>query len=409
MTIPLDLHQVVYALSDALDLVGVDDVYHGKRVALMATECGRHLGLDDACLTTLFNAGLLHDCGVSSTRVHHQLVTKMDWKDTQPHCDRGYTLLKTFTPLAHLAPYILYHHTHWETLIHMGLPEHVATLSNLLFLADRTDMLATAHYERDLLMSVPAVQHSIAKFSGKFFAPSLVDTFLAASRKEAFWLTLEPPHIHQYLAQMAQRESIVPIDTHQLKQLATIFSSIVDAKSSFTTEHSLGVSRLAKLLGNLADLPQDTCDQLEIAGLMHDLGKLQVCDDILEKPAPLNPAERAAITRHSFETYQILRRIPGLEKIAQWAAFHHETLNGEGYPYRHNANQLTVEARIIAIADIFQALAQKRPYRAPLPPHSILEELQRLAARQRLDTSLIALVAANLTPCWQAATQPAFV
>ena len=409
MPIQINLHQVVYALSDALDLVGVDDVHHGKRVALMAIECGRSLGLDEASLDTLFDAGLLHDCGVSSTHVHRQLIMEMDWKGAQAHCDRGYALLETFAPLAHLAPYILYHHTHWEALTHLHLPERVSTFSNLIFLADRADTLAASHYERDLLISVPAIQNSIAKFSGSFFAPPLVDAFLDASRKEAFWLALESSHIHQSLERMARGGAVAPIDLNQLKQLATIFSSIVDAKSAFTVEHSLGVSRLAKLLGNLAGLPENTCDKLEIAGLMHDLGKLQVRDEILEKPAPLSAEERAAIARHSFETYQILRRIPGLEEIAQWAAFHHETLNGEGYPYHHNADKLTVESRVIAIADIFQALAQKRPYRASLPPHSILEELQQLAEKQRLDASLIALVAANLTLCWQAATQSAFV
>jgi len=409
MPIQLNLHQTVHALSDALDLVGVDDIYHGKRVALMAMECGRCLGFDEASLDTLFDTGLLHDCGVSSTHVHRQLIMEIDWKGAQAHCDRGYALLQTFAPLAHLAPYVLYHHTHWETLARLRLPERVSTFSNLIFLADRADMLAAPHYEHDLLMSVPAIQNSIAKFSGSFFSPPLVDAFLEVSHKEAFWLALEPPHIHQCLERMAQGGAAVPIDLRQLKQLATIFSSIVDAKSAFTVEHSLGVSRLAQLLGKLAGLPEETCNKLEIAGLMHDLGKLQVRDEILEKPAPLSATERAAIARHSFETYQILRRIPGLEEIAQWAAFHHETLNGEGYPYHHNADKLTVEARIIAVADIFQALAQKRPYRASLPPRSILEELQQLASQQRLDASLIALVSANLTPCWQAATQSAFV
>jgi len=408
MNIQIDLRQVVYALSDALDLVGVDDFHHGKRVGLMAVECGRALGLDATALDTLFDAGLLHDCGVSSTRVHHHLVSELDWDGAQAHCDLGDELLSGFAPLAHLAPLIRHHHTHWDALAGQDLPESTALFSNLIYLTDRVDALAAPHYgQPSLLFYQEDIRATIARLGGSFFAPRLVDAFLAASHNEAFWLRLEPRHIQQGLQDMVQRRQPGRVDFPQLRQLALIFSRIVDAKSAFTVEHSLGVSALARHLAESLGLPEETCDKLEIAGLLHDLGKLQVPDEILEKPAGLDPKERAAMARHSFETYEILRRIPGMEDIARWAAYHHEAPDGEGYPFHRRGSELPLEARIVSVADVFQAMAQNRPYRKAMRPEEILRHIKELAAAGHLDAGLAGLVERDLDACWRAATATA--
>ncbi len=401
----LNLRQAIYALSDALDLVGIDDVYHGKRVGIMATECGRALGWNENRLCDLFDAGLLHDCGVSSTQVHRNLVTQLDWEHSQEHCIRGHALLQGFPPLAHLAQTVRYHHTHWDALIQLGLPEPAALQANLIYLADRADALASPYYGQDtLLLQRGKIHDTLRRHSGSLFAPQLVEAFLGASQSEAFWLNLEPRSIALYLADMAASGQSTQLDYATLKQLALLFSTIVDAKSAFTVEHSLGVARLARFLGEKSGLPAETCDKLEIAGLLHDVGKLGVADGILEKPAPLDGRERAAMMRHSFESYQLLRHIPGFEDIALWCAFHHETPDGKGYPFHRHSPALSQEARIVTLADIFQALAQKRPYRDALPPSDILLHLKEFAAAGQLEAALVTLAEQNLEACWQAAT-----
>jgi HD-GYP domain-containing protein (c-di-GMP phosphodiesterase class II) len=107
--------------------------------------------------------------------------------------------------------------------------------------------------------------------------------------------------------------------------------------------------------------------------------------------------------RHSFETYQILSRISGLHDVASWAAYHHETLDGSGYPYSLGSGGLPREARILAVADVFQAMAQNRPYRSSVPPRQILENLQLRARDGQLDAGVVALVAGHLDACWCAA------
>ena len=151
MEVEVDLRQAVYALSDALDLVGVNDFYHGKRVGLMAVDMGRTLGLPGPMREELFDTGLLHDCGVSSTAIHQHLVEEMDWEGSQGHCERGYDLLMSQPQLAGLAPTVLYHHTHWCDFSGKGVNEDIAFKANLIFLVDRVDALAAPHYGPDLL------------------------------------------------------------------------------------------------------------------------------------------------------------------------------------------------------------------------------------------------------------------
>jgi len=189
----------------------------------------------------------------------------------------------------------------------------------------------------------------------------------------------------------------------EIRHIARLFSSVVDAKSPFTATHSERVAALARQLGVWMLLDDDTLDKLELAGLFHDLGKLRIPNAILEKPGALTPAEQLTMRRHSFESYQILARVPGLEDVASWAAYHHEALDGSGYPYHLEANKLPLPARIIAIADVFQALAQHRPYRASLTPDSILSELQHRTTLGQLDRQVVGLVKSHLDLCWQIA------
>ena len=136
---------------------------------------------------------------------------------------------------------------------------------------------------------------------------------------------------------------------------------------------------------------------------MHDIGKLQVPDELLESPGAFSPAERAVMKKHSFATYQILRRIGGFEEMASWAGEHHESLSGNGYPFHLKAGQISQESRLIRVADVFQALAQRRPYRAPMPVAAIMEVLHKMQADNEVDGAIVSMVAQHLDDCLQAA------
>ncbi len=397
MTVTADLRHVIYALSDALDLVGVDDVAHGKRVGLMAAECGRVLGLAEGEVGFLFDVGMLHDIGVSSTRIHHHLVAQFDWDGSQVHCQVGHALLKGFAPFAGMALPVRYHHTRWDQLPHAVLDAPVLRTANLIYLVDRVDALAAPHYaDNSLLMFADDIRARIAEHAGTFFSPELVELFLDASHTEAFWLDLEPRSIQARMVESLATARDYPANTDELKHLAGIFARIVDAKSPFTAEHSLGVARLARHLAERLGVSPDNCDKLEIAGMLHDLGKLRIPDEILDKLGRLDAAERKIINTHSYETFQILRNIHGFEEITRWAAYHHEEPDGSGYPFHLKADAMPLEARILRVADIFQAMVQIRPYRQGLSDAEVTTFMRDLSAAGRVDADVVKVLPAEL-------------
>jgi len=277
-------------------------------------------------------------------------------------------------------------------------------MANLLFLVDRIDALSSEHHaDRKLLQAKPSIRQRILEQRGKMFDPVLVDLFLDVSAAEAFWLQLDAANVQYDLLDRAMESSHRAVEWVHLRELALLFARIVDAKSPFTKEHSEGVGRLAAYLGKVAGLDTAACDRLELAGLLHDIGKLRIPDEILEKQGSLTEREREVMMSHSFETYQILKRTPGLNQIAELAAFHHERLNGNGYPFHTGAAKITPEMRIIQVADVFQALAQRRPYRAPMAVDAILAEMRKMVVDQSLDPEIFSLVEGDSQRCHELA------
>jgi HD-GYP domain-containing protein (c-di-GMP phosphodiesterase class II) len=400
----INLHETIFSLSDALDLVGVDQIYHGKRVAYLAIECGRALYWGPDRLDDLFLAAILHDCGVSNTAIHSRL-TQFEVNNVGNHCTKGSELLQRTPLLAYLSDYIFYHHTPWFELIGLDLPDAAKTIANCIYMVDRVDILVLngLAVNPNILVSKETIRSKIRAKRNDWFQPELVDIFLELSEPEAFWLALEKVQNSQYPYIGSGFHTLQEIEFEDLKRVVLIFSQIIDAKSFHTLNHSNGVANLSRLLGQLFNLSTSTCDMLELAGLLHDLGMLRVPDNILNNPGPLTDTERSIVLRHSFDTYEILKNITGFDDISRWAAQHHERVDGNGYPYRSQANDFSIEARIIAVADVFQALTQTRPYRDKFSPENTLTLLKNQVLEGQLDKDVVSMVESHFSVCWEVA------
>ncbi len=398
----INLTQLVHMLSDMLDLVGVNDLHHSKRVAYMCLETGRIFGFDSKQMENLYQAALLHDCGVSTTSTHHHIIKEMDWPGAPEHCARGSTLLGIQPLFTQLAPIILLHHTHWQYL-DPSFTDGVSLTGNLIHLCDRADALMQQSAHKPWLSVRNSVRDVLVRYRGTWFNPELMEAFLSASHPESFWLRMQPQHLSQYMAERELADPHPMISTGRLRYVAELAAEIVDTKSHYTARHSQGVARFSAHLAEKAGFETDVCWQIEIAGLLHDIGKMRVPDSILEKPAALSFSEKAVMLGHSFESYQILHHVKGFEDIARWGAYHHETLTGDGYPFHLTETDLDRPARIIAIADIFQAMTQERPYRPAKDPESIIKSLEHRVSLHKIDPDLVQLVKGDFDACWGAA------
>ncbi len=162
---------------------------------------------------------------------------------------------------------------------------------------------------------------------------------------------------------------------------ATHSPRIVDVKSPFTYRHSNGVATAAVAIANSIGLDATRVTFLRRAALLHDVGKLGVSNSILEKPGKLDSDEWASAKQRRYHTFEIPRRIPGFGELAEVAASHHEKLDGSGYFRDYTAEQLPLSARILAVADIYDALAAKRPYRDAMPLEQVVGILGKDAPR----------------------------
>lgn len=145
----IDVRQAFLCIARGLDLVGVDDVHHGHRVAYIAHECAKKMGWPLEKSERTFYAGLLHDCGVSTTNEHKQLLQKMQPKHVSYHCERGFEALESNHLLKSFAPIVRYHHTSDDELEKLNINEDDKDIADLIHLSDRVDFLRSTYVKGD--------------------------------------------------------------------------------------------------------------------------------------------------------------------------------------------------------------------------------------------------------------------
>ena len=386
----VNLGNLLLSLSDSLDLVHPSIALHQQRTAFISWEMGKAAGLADDAIERLFVAGLLHDIGALAPEDKISLH-EFESTDTLTHCIRGSLLLETVPWLKSSAKVVRFHHQDWhywkEPITNPAVLE-----SQILFLAD--------HLERNIRRNIyilhqdEHLSEKITELAGTSIHPDVVDLFQQISRREEFWLDLVSPRLYSLLLHNGPYRR-VEIDLSSITVVGELFRNIIDFRSRFTSTHSSGVSECAGILSNLFGFSDAEADLMRVAGNFHDIGKLTVPNAILNKPDKLTKEEFAVMRQHTYFTYSILNTIGGLQHIAEWAAFHHERLDGSGYPFHHEAGRIGTGARIMAVADIFTAIAEDRPYRKGMEYEDIKKILRKQADMNFVDKRIVQLVLDN--------------
>lgn len=392
MELNISRNDMVLAFSEALDLLDSKLYYHHLTVAYIALGITDYLSITDEDLSDLIMAALLQDIGLFK-REERNTMAQFDDKNLPQHTRTGYLLICQYTSFRSIAKLVLHHHTPYNSN-HPG----ASLSSHLLFMADRISGLLD--HSKPLLIQKDFVLNKIQEERGKRFMPILCDGFQKLAHIDAFWMSIESRRMRDSIKNALKIDYRIQ-SIEELLQIGKLFITAIDYRSRYTAAHSIGVSKVSRMLAQFASVPERDQAVIEVAGYFHDIGKIAISKSILDKPDKLTDEEYAIIKSHAFYTYEILNKISGFEVIAQIAAYHHEKLDGTGYPYHLAGSHLMDYARIMGVADLFSALTERRPYRKNLTKSEIVEILLDLVVKGAIDNRYVDLTIRNFDALYE--------
>lgn len=405
----VNLKHVAQVIGRCVDQIGGSDQFHSRRVAVMAWRIGRKLGLAADESDDLLMAALIHDCGVASPTEMATIVSSMTWPEQDHHCLRGGEYIKNCTVFRHLSPVVRHHHLPWREIRRADLDDREKRLCNILFAADRCYVAyakaAALHGHEGLINHKQDILAELDALGADSLSPEVKEAFHLAARTDGFWLALHPDYLDSLLSPLSRSTGEShSVSLGQMRNIATLLARLVDAKSHFTQDHSHRVSLIAASLAERLGLDGQTCLELEIAGLLHDIGKQQAPEAIIVKPGALTAGERAVIKRHTIDSEVTLSLLFPDSPIVGWSASHHEKLDGSGYPYGLAADELDSCARILTVTDIFQALTQERPYRGRMSCGDAVSLVSDMVSKGELDGEVFQALAAEAAHYYELST-----
>lgn len=377
------------SLAEALNLIDPAIEHHHQQTAYLAHMIAAEAGFDEWKLGLTRFAALTHDIGFI-TMESPGSVQELESNAGQIS-EIGARLIRGFPDSELTAQVVRYCQSSWSEFLSLpdACKEEIwlsARIAAIVHLADVVSSML--RIDTPILNQVRPIREAVKALRGSEFSEEATDAFLRVSESEYIWMDLRynPQFLNIFTGEVA------PVSLDRAVELTVVMSRIIDYRSSFTAMHSAGVSASAVALARLAGMSEDECKMMRIAGHLHDVGKLKVPRAILEKPGKLTEEEFNIIKEHPYYTRLICLNVEGFERISDWAGFHHEKLNGRGYPFHLSAADLDTGSRIMAVADIFSAITEPRPYRVRMDREAAMGVLAQNVRSGGIDGELVALL-----------------
>ncbi|MEO5987230.1 MAG: HD domain-containing phosphohydrolase [Candidatus Limnocylindria bacterium] len=288
-------------------------------------------------------------------------------------CERGAMIAMNAGFDAPVSEAVASLHEHWDG---RGLPmgmrgTDIPLFSRILAVASALDVFLSAVGPRRAIRTLKSRR-------GTWYQAELVDLVVELAR-DGLVHELSDGNIEARIGEVEPNGLVRLSDESDVDRIATAFADVVDAKSPFTGSHSRNVATIAQDLALKIGLPERDVRDVRRGGLLHDIGKLGVPNRILDKPGRLTADEYLQVREHPELSLRILQPVPIFRRVAEIAAAHHERLDGTGYFRGLDAERLAIEARIVAVADVYEALTAERPYREAMPPEAALAVMAKMS------------------------------
>jgi HD-GYP domain-containing protein (c-di-GMP phosphodiesterase class II) len=383
------MDELLSSIGTALDIVEGEllgaTTNHGRRIATLSAAMAKKAALPDDAVFDIAACALLHDNALTE-----YILSEQPGKDQEinlvTHCVIGQENVKTLPFRTNVDGYVLYHHERADGKGPFGkkqgeFPEEVA----LIAIADAVD----ARYKLQYIAAeaLPELLETVRAQAGKIFTMDAARLFCETLDKDMLEALRDENIAQTYSEVMPVWE--VELSDKALMGVASLTARIIDYKSKFTRRHSVQISNIAWRMGKYYKFSNNDCALLYLAASLHDLGKLKVPNEILEKPGKLTDDEFELIKKHSQWTYDMLSGVAGFAPINERIVNHHEKLNGKGYPKGLGADGLDFISRLIACIDIYQAISEERPYHPARSHQETMPIMYDMAQKGEIDAQIV--------------------
>ena len=398
-----NLNEFLTSVSFALDFVEMDlrgaPSNHGKRTAYITLRIARELGLSQEELYDAAALAMLHDNGLSEFSLSERLKTGKSFdsarfEDLREHCVIGENNVRRYPFLTDARGIIRYHHERFDGTGFFGLEgRRIPLTAQIISAADSFEN------SFDLKNGGPSIREKapawISAGENRIFSPGIAQAFRRVAEDETFWSSLRDEAIAGALSEGIPTFRL-DLSFDEIRNITGVFSRIIDSKSRFTQRHSRGLAEKAARMAEYYGKSPEEKTKLTIAADLHDLGKLAVPNSILDSPRGLTREEFEIVKKHVYYTRVALQNISGFEDITEWAANHHERLNGRGYPFGKVGAELDFNSRLMGCLDVYEALTEERPYRKGLTHREAMAILNKMKNDGLLDAEITADIDAAL-------------
>jgi HD-GYP domain-containing protein (c-di-GMP phosphodiesterase class II) len=392
------MDSLIKSIATALDiveggLVGAS-ANHGKRIAVLCAKMGKLLGKNPEEINALAICALLHDSALTEYILSERIGGDHDFA-MKKHCEIGQRNVDALCFKTNVKDFILYHHEHADGTGPFGIREGEGPPeAELITIADSIDV--ACHLQRLEPDGLPVIRDIIVKETGKHYSKNAASAMLEILDWPAV-LSLKDDVIKQTALDVLYPWT-VDIQTETIFGLAGFIARIIDYKSVFTRKHSTQIANKAWFMGEHYRYEPEHQAELYLAASLHDLGKLAVPSEILEKPGKLSDEEFKIIREHVHLTWKLLDDVEGFETVCRWASNHHEKLDGGGYPFGKKSSELDFNSRLLACLDLYQAVSEERPYHSGRNHADTMRILREMADTGKIDVNIVKDIDVALAP-----------
>ncbi len=357
------------------DLNDLTSHQHAIRVGEMCSIIAEKVGLPPHRIQQIYFAGLIHDIGKVAIDINilrqRRKLTDYEYKLVKKHAEIGGKIASALPEISDLAFWIRWHHEKWDgTGYPDGLAgEEIPIEVQILSAIDCFDSLQTPRLDRDKLSREEA-EIIMKQLRGTSFNPAIVDLIsdmivkkeIVYGKSSEKFIEIKENYINKDYQNVAE-DYWVELGMAGMYPVLRLFARVIDAKHGYTQGHSTRVSILSKFIAEKAGFSAEDIIKVEVAGLLHDAGKISIPNDVLDKINTPDMNEWMIIKNHPVHSYNILKNIHRMAEIADITRQHHERLDGSGYPGGLTENKIGHVAQVIAVADSFDAMTSDRAYR----------------------------------------------